>query len=78
VKVDDIRESACTPGASIKVKWSAEEIGDSGWKPGWYKAIVQSYNSKSDTLSVVYPSEPGCIYTIDVSVYLACGNLRLC
>jgi len=52
-----------TQGASIKVKWSTEEIGDSSWKPGWYKATVQSYDSKSDTLSVVYPSEPGCMYT---------------
>ena len=56
----DLREFVCTPGANIKIKLSAEEVGDSGWKPGWYKAIVQSYHSESDILTVVYPCEPGC------------------
>ena len=74
----DLREFVCTPGTSIKIKWSAEEVGDSGWKPGWYKAIVQRYHSGSDILTVVYPCEPGCTYSVDVSVWLSLGKLRSC
>ena len=58
-------------GARIKVKWSSEEIGDSGWQAGWYTAIVQSYDSDSDEIIVSYPSEPGCTYTLDLSKSLA-------
>lgn len=54
-------------GAKIKVKWSAEEIGDSGWQAGWYKAIVQGYDDELDEIIILYPSEPGCTYTLDLS-----------
>ncbi len=74
---DSLREFLCTPGAVVKVKWSASDLGDSGWKPGWYKAVAQSYDSESDSLTITYPSEPGCIYSIDVSSSLGNGTLKL-
>ena len=42
---EEIKEIVCTKGARIQVKWTEEEIGDSGWSPQWYVAIVQSYNN---------------------------------
>ena len=30
-------------GARVKVKWTADDIVDSGWRPGWYTAHVQGY-----------------------------------
>ncbi len=59
---EDIRSCICEVGACIKVKWTAEEVGDSGWRPGWYRVVVQSYDSESDTLTVTYPTEEGCVY----------------
>lgn len=35
--------------AKVKVRWTSEEIGDSGWRPGWYVAYVQAYDEDSDT-----------------------------
>lgn len=29
-------------GRAVMVKWTKDEIGVSGWKMGWYKAVVQS------------------------------------
>ena len=57
-------------GARIHVKWTKEEIGDSGWSPGWYVAIVQSYNNEDDIVAVTYPSEPGCTYEFELSILL--------
>ena len=45
-------------GSKIKVHWSAEEIGDMGWTPGWYVATVQKYCQDTDMLTVTYSSEP--------------------
>ena len=56
-------------GAKVKVRWTSEEIGDSGWRPGWYVAYVQAYDEDNDTLTVEYTTEPGCIYTIDLTSY---------
>ena len=36
------KEKLCQVGAKVKVQWTKEEIGDSGWKPGWYIAYVHS------------------------------------
>ena len=35
-KTSTFRQQLCQPGAQISLKWSSEELGDSGWKPGWY------------------------------------------
>ena len=40
----------CQPAAQISAKWSSEQLGDSGWKPGWYKAVVQAYDTE-DTIT---------------------------
>ena len=64
-------------GAKIKVKWSAEEIGDTGWKPGWYVAVVTGYNSDTDTLLLEYPAEPGCSYELPLTPTISCGNIKL-
>ena len=71
------KERLCHIGAKVKVWWTSEEIGDSGWKPGWYIAYVQSFDEKSDTITVQYPSEPNCTYNIDVSRFFFCCKIKL-
>ena len=44
-------------GAKVKIKWTLDEIGDSGWRPGWYMVYVPAYDDETDTLIVQYPSE---------------------
>lgn len=53
-------------GAKVKVKWTVEEIGDSGWRPGWYVASIQLYDDETDRETLMYSSEPGCTYEIDL------------
>ena len=64
-------------GARVKVKWNKEEVGDSGWRPGWYAAVVQAYIEDSDTLVIVYPSEPNCTYSIELHKYLSEKSIKL-
>ena len=52
-------------GSKVKIRWTLEELGNSGWKPGWYVAYVQAYDDETDTLTVQYLSEPGCIIGLD-------------
>lgn len=61
-----------------KQVWSgqSEELGDSGWKPGWYKAVVQAYDTEEDTITVVYPSEPGCMYTMGLSSMITSKKIK--
>ena len=63
-------------GTKLTVKWTAEEIGDSGWRPGWYVADVQSSSIETDKVDIVYRSEPEVVYTIEVTPLLAEGKLR--
>lgn len=63
-------------GRKLKIKWTADEIGDTGWRPGWYVAEVQSASLDTDEVSVVYLSEPDVVYTIEVTPLLAQGKLR--
>ena len=74
---EDTLETIKDVGAKIKVKWSEDEIGDSGWKAGWYTAYVQSYDEETDTLTIAYPSEPGCTYNINFSQYLKEKKIKL-
>ena len=46
-------------GACAQVKWSEDEIGDSGWKPGWYIGEVQGSDSANDLVTVQFISEIG-------------------
>ena len=75
-KTSTFRQQLCQPGAQISVKWSSEELGDSGWKPGWYKAVVQAYDTEEDTITVVYPSEPGCVYTMGLSSMITSKKIK--
>ena len=63
-------------GSKVKIKWTSNEIGNSGWKLGWYVAEVQSSSIEDDEISVVYVSEPDCVYTVEVVPLLAQGKLR--
>lgn len=64
-------------GQKIKVKWTKDEIGDSGWRAGWYCAQVQEGQIEEDVICIVYFSEPKCVYTLCVSEYLAHGKIKL-
>jgi hypothetical protein len=62
-------------GKRVKIKWSKDEIGDSGWRCGWYTAVIQSFSEENDTIDVVYFTEQECVYTLCVSKYIAKGKL---
>ena len=73
----DVMQQIKEVGAKIKVKWTSEEVGDSGWKPGFYTATVQSYDESSDMLVIVYTSEPDCTYTIELTPNFTSKNIKL-
>ena len=62
-------------GKRVKIKWSKDEIGDSGWKCGWYTAMVQGFCVEHDSVDVVYFTEKDCIYTVCVSDLISKGKL---
>ncbi len=64
-------------GTKIKIRWTKDEIGDSGWRCGWYTAQVQEGYLEDDNIQVLYFSEPECVYSVCVSEYLALGKLKL-
>ena len=72
-----LREQLCQVGAKVKIRWTVEEIGDAGWRAGWYIAYVQGYDEESDGLTVQYPSEPVCTYTIDLNNYIFSNKFQL-
>ena len=78
-KVDskDTKNLVCLVGSKIKVKWSVDEVGDSGWKPGWYIAFVEGYDEGDDEIIVSYPCEPGCVYKLAVTPQLEADKIRL-
>ena len=75
--VEDEEELMSQVGAIVKVKWGKDELGDSGWKPGWYLATVQSYNKDNDLLDLTYTSEPGCSYTVKLGDLLEQKKIKL-
>ena len=56
------RELITEVGAKVKIHWTRDEIGTSGWRPGWYVATVQKYCPDSNIITVVYASEPNETY----------------
>ena len=64
-------------GAKVKLKWTAEDIGDTGWRAGWYVALVQAYDPLEDQLTVEYCSEPGVTYTVELSSSLFEETIKL-
>ncbi len=64
-------------GARIKVKWTREEIGDSGWKPGWYVGEVQESEVENDLVGVQFISEPDVTYAYEVTPLVAEGKMEM-
>lgn len=59
------------------VKWKADELGDSGWRCGWYVAYVQAYDEENDNLTLEYLSELCITYTVDITKYIHMGKIQL-
>ena len=74
---EQIREQIIQVGSKVKIKWSKDEIGDSGWKPSWYTAEVQGYDVDMDVLPVIYPSEPSCTYTVELTPLISQKSIKL-
>ena len=64
-------------GCKVKVRWSKEEIGDSGWRSGWYVGEVQQSDPDNDEISIVFQAEPDTTYSYEVTSSLANGNLQM-
>ena len=63
--------------SEVLVKWTKEEIGDSGWRPGWFLAEVQDSNLANDWTKVEYKSERDHIYKIEVLTALSNNKLKM-
>lgn len=63
-------------GLAIKVKWVQKDLG-TGWKPGWYSAVVQSCDIQNDTINIIYNLEPNVIYSVEVSPCISSGRIKL-
>ena len=69
-----LKEKISQVGAKVKIKWTVDEVGDSGWRPGWYVAYVQAYDNETDTITVQYPTELDCTYTLELIPSIQNGN----
>ena len=74
---ESLQQQLMEVGAKVKVKWTSDEIGDSGWKPGWYIAYVQGYDSDADIITLQYQSEPDCTYTVELTPLITAGTIQL-
>ena len=74
--IDALMEQITQVGSVVKVKWTTEEVGDSGWKPGWYKATVQKFDEDSDTITLKYPRET-IPYEEELTPLLSQGKIKL-
>ena len=74
--IDDY-ESFFEIGAKVAVKWSQQDVAQSGWSPGWYFAEVEESRIEDDWIKIEYNKEPGSIYKVDVTFELANGTLKL-
>ena len=64
---ENLHEGVTQTGAKIKIKWLTGELGDTGWRQGWYSATVHKYDRESDTITITYTSEPGVLYHEELS-----------
>ena len=76
-KDDGLAERIKQIGSKVKILWSAEEVKDSGWKPGWYPGTVQKYCEETDILTIVYALEPGINYEEELSPLVANQKIKL-
>lgn len=74
----DIYQKFFEVGKFVRVKWSKEEVGESGWRRGWFTAKVQGCPIKDDRITAKYLSEPESIYDMEVTLELAKRRLKLC
>ena len=74
---DTLAEQIGQVGAKIKVQWSESEVGDSGWKPGWYTGTVQKYYSETQTITVVYQLEPNNTYEEEIIPLISQKRVKL-
>ena len=73
--IDALMEQITHVGSVVKVRWTAEGVGDSGWTPGWYKATVQKFDQDSDTITLKYPREP--VLYEELTPLLSQGKIKL-
>lgn len=64
-------------GAKVKVQWNVDEVKESGWRSGWYSATVQQYNTESDTILIVYSSEPDNVYKEELTRLISAKKIKL-
>ena len=74
---DQLREQISQIGCKVKIRWTKEEIGDTGWKAGWYVAEVQGYDIDTDVLTVHYSSEPDCTYESELTPLIVQNKVKL-
>ena len=74
---DATKERIAQVGSKVKVKWTAEEVKGSGWKAGWYTAIVHRYDEDLDILTITYASEPNIPYEEELGELLAQEKIQL-
>jgi hypothetical protein len=72
----DTLETIRNCNTKVVVKWTKEDSLGS-WKPGWYIATVQSYDSQNDEIAIEYSSEQGKVYIMTVEDSVAEGILQL-
>lgn len=59
-------DAMITPGTRVAVLWTDADIMPR-WKPGWYTAVVRSYNQQHDEITIEYISEQGESYAMSVN-----------
>ena len=47
---DEMYEEYFNIGVKVLIRWTKEEIGDSGWRCGWYSAQVQENSLEDDVI----------------------------
>ena len=73
---NDVINRLTQTGAKVKIKWTSEEIGSSGWKVGWYVATVHSYCTDADLLTLTYQAEPNVPYNEELTPLIARGKIK--
>ena len=77
----EVREKENEPifddGSKVKIKWCGDDLKGTGWKAGWYTACVKSSDPLQDQIVIKHVSEPGNLYTLDVSPMIADGSLTV-
>lgn len=75
-KVPDLYDQISEIGASLKIKWSKDEVKESGWKAGWYHVEVQAVDPDRDEITLIYKKEPTVIYTECVTQLISEGKVK--